>query len=92
MKAEYITVIEASKEVVWLCKFLSALDIIPGMDKPLYCDNTMAISNKDSRHHMRCKHIDRKYQIIRDFVESWDVVIKVASVDNLVDPFIKTGY
>ena len=29
------------------------------------------------------KYIDGKYQVIKDFVESWDVVIEIASVDDL---------
>ena len=85
---------ETSKEVVWLWKFLSGLEVIPGMDRPitLYCDNTTAIANtKDSRHQKRSKHIDRKYHIIRGFVESGDVaVVKIASEDNLANSFTKT--
>ena len=85
---------EASKEVVWLQKFLSGLKVIPSMDRPitLYCDNTAAIADtKDSRHHKRSKHIDRNYYITRGFVESGDVaVVKIASEDNLADPFTKT--
>ena len=85
---------EASKEVLWLRKFRSDLEVIPSMDRliTLYCDNTVAIANtKDLRHHKRSKHIDRKYHIIRGFVESGDVtVVKIASEDNLTDPFTKT--
>ena len=57
----------------------------------LYCDNTVVIANtKDSRHQKRSKHIDRKYHIIRGFVESGDVaIVKIASVDNLAYPFTK---
>ena len=64
---------EASKEVFWLHKFLSALEVIPGMNRliKLYFDNTPTIINtKDLRHHKRNKHPDRKYHIIRGFVES----------------------
>ncbi|KAL5559351.1 hypothetical protein UlMin_035562 [Ulmus minor] len=56
MEAEYVAASEASKEVVWLRKFLSGLEVIPSMDRPitLYYDNTAAIANtKDSRHHKR---------------------------------------
>ena len=64
------------------------------MDRPitLYCDNTAVIANtKDSRHHKRSKHIDRKYHIIRGFVESGNVaVVKIASDDNLANPLTKT--
>ena len=94
MKTEYVTASKASKEVVWLRKFLSDLKVILGMNRPItfYCDNTSAIANtKDSRHHKRSKHIDRKYHIIRSFVESGDVaVVKIASEDNQADPFTKT--
>ena len=81
--------IETSKEAVWLHKFLSALEVIPGMDMPitLYCDTKIAISNiKDSRCHVMSKHIDRRYHIIGGFVEISDVVIKVTWVDNLINP------
>ena len=85
---------EASKETVWLRKFLSTRVVIPGMGRAiiLYYDNTEAIANnKDSRHHKRSKHIDRKYHIIRGFVESGDVtVVKITSEDNLANPFINT--
>ena len=75
-------------------RFLSDLEVIPSMDKAmmLYCDNSTAVANtKDPRHHKRSKHIDRKYHIIRGFVESRNVMVcKIASKDNLADPFTKT--
>ena len=61
-------------------------------DMVLYYDNSAAVANtKDPRHHKRSKHIDRKYHIIRGFVESGYVTVcKIASEDNLADPFTKT--
>ena len=94
MEAEYVAAAEASKEAVWLRKFLGDLEVIPGIDKPitLYCDNSAAIANtKESRHHKRTKHIDRKYHMIREYVEQKLIdVCKVASEDNVADPFTKT--
>ena len=94
MEAEYVAASEASKEAVWLRRFLSDLEVVPGMDKAmvLYCDNSAAVANtKDPRHHKRSKHIDRKYHIIRGFVESGNVTVcKIASEDNLADLFTKT--
>ena len=64
------------------------------MDKAmvLYCDNSAAVaSTKDPKHHKRSKHIDRKYHIIRGFVESGNVMVcKITSEDNLADLFTKT--
>ena len=36
------------------------------------------------------KYIDEKYQVIKGFVKSWDIVIEIMSVDNLADRSIET--
>lgn len=45
MEAEYVAACEASMEAVQLRKFLTDLEVVPHMDKPidLYCDNNGAI-------------------------------------------------
>ncbi|GKC00483.1 retrotransposon protein, putative, ty1-copia subclass, partial [Tanacetum coccineum] len=44
--AEYIVAFDASKEAVWIRKFISGLGIIPIIEEPIsmYCDNTGAIA------------------------------------------------
>ena len=63
------------------------------MDKhvTLYCDNSVAVANsKEPRSHKRGKHIERKYHLIREIVNSEDVVVKkIPTLDNLADPFTK---
>ncbi|GJW64055.1 hypothetical protein Tco_0115939 [Tanacetum coccineum] len=41
-KAEYMAASEASKEVVWIMKFIYGLSVVPTNEEPmkLYCDNT----------------------------------------------------
>ena len=94
MEAEYVAASETAKEEVWLCKFLSDLEVVPNMDKPLtlFCDNSGAVANsKEPRSHKRSKHTHRKYHVIRDFVKKQEVlVMKIASENNLADPFTKT--
>ena len=94
MEAEYIAACEAAQEAVWLKKFITDLEVVPNMDKPivLYCDNSGAVENsKELRSHKRGKHIERKYHLIREIVHRGDMaVMKIASQDNLVDPFTKT--
>src|SRR5215813_11382089 len=94
MEAEYVAACEAAKEAVWLRKFLGDLEVVPDMDKPLtlYCDNSGAVANsKEPRSHKRRKHIERKYHLIREIVQRGDVsVTKIASAENLADPFTKT--
>ena len=46
MEAEYIAACEVAKEAVWLKKFITDLEVVPNMDKPivLYCDNSGAVT------------------------------------------------
>ena len=94
MEAEYIAASKAAKEAVWLKNFLSDLEVVPNMDKPitLYCDNSGAVANsREPRSHKRGKHIERKYHLIREIVNRGDVTVtKIPTLDNLADPFTKT--
>ena len=94
MEAEYVAASEAAKEAVCLRNFLLDLDVVPSLPKSitLYCDNSGAVANsKEPRAHKTGKHIERKYHLIRDFVKKEKVaVIKIASADNLADPFTKS--
>ena len=94
MEVEYISAYEAAKESVWLRKFYTDLEVVPNMEKPLvlYCDNSGAMENsKELRSHKRGKHIERKYNLIREIVHRGDVaVMKISSEQNLADPFTKT--
>ncbi|GJZ40700.1 hypothetical protein Tco_0587586 [Tanacetum coccineum] len=42
---EYIAAFDASKEAVWIRKFISGLGVVPTIEEPInmYCDNTRAI-------------------------------------------------
>ncbi|GJZ03337.1 zinc finger, CCHC-type containing protein [Tanacetum coccineum] len=44
--AEYIATFDASKEAVWIRKFISGLNVVPIIVEPItmYCDNTRAIA------------------------------------------------
>ena len=94
MEAKYVAASEAIKEAVWLRNFLRDLEVIPNLEKSMvvYCDNSDAVSNsKEPRSHQRGKHIERKFDLIREIVECGDVTVcKIKSEDNLADPFTKT--
>ncbi|KAA0051845.1 gag/pol protein [Cucumis melo var. makuwa] len=93
MEAEYVAACEAAKEAVWLRKFLIDLEVVPNMSKPItfYCDNSGAVANsRDPRSHKRGKHIERKYNLIREIVHRGDVIVtQIASTHNVADPFTK---
>ena len=93
MEAKYIAACEAVKELVWLKKFCSDLEIVPRMNEAitLYCDKRGAVANsKEPRSHTRGKHIKRKYHLIREIVHRGDVNVMIASENDLADPFTKT--
>ena len=71
MEAEYAAPCEATKEAVWLKKFLYDLGVMRMEQVPitLFCDNSGAVAqSKDPRNHKKGKHIERKYHIILDIV------------------------
>nr|GEW40534.1 zinc finger, CCHC-type [Tanacetum cinerariifolium] len=45
-EAEYIVAFDASKEAVWVRKYISGLGVVPTIEEPIsmYCDNTGAIA------------------------------------------------
>ena len=93
IEAEYVVACEAVKEAVWLKKFLMELEVVPALLCPLtlYCNNSVAvIQSKEPRNHGKGKHVERKYHLIWDIVQRGDVTVtKIATVDNLADPFTK---
>ena len=67
MEVEYVATCEVAKEDVWLRKFLTILEVVPNMSKPitLYCDNSEAVANSRVPKSLKCgKHIEHKYHLI----------------------------
>lgn len=94
MEAEYVAASEVAKEAVWLKNFLMDLGVVLSVQSAitLYCDNSGAVVNsKEPRSHKRGKHIERKYHLIREIVQRGEVIVtKIASENNLADPFTKS--
>ena len=85
-KAGFITATEASKELLWLKKFVSEL----GFDQDkyvLFCDNQSAIHlSKNASFHLRSKHIDVHYHWIQNVLDSKQMQVKkVHTNDNGAD-------
>jgi hypothetical protein len=92
-EAEYIVASEASKEAVWIRKFVSELGVVPSESSPvdLCCDNSGTIAQaKEPRSHQKSKHILQRYHLIREIIEKGDVKIcKVHMDSNVADPLMK---
>ncbi|GKA59656.1 hypothetical protein Tco_0758969, partial [Tanacetum coccineum] len=90
--AEYIAAFDASKEAVWIRKFIYGLGVVPTIEEPInmYCDNTGAIAIvKDHGVTKGARHFRAKVHYFRETIEMGDVKIeKINTDDNLADPFI----
>ncbi|KAK8708165.1 hypothetical protein V6N13_059210 [Hibiscus sabdariffa] len=67
-KAEYVSASEATKEIVWIKKFISELGVVPSISDAvgLYCDNNGAIAQaKEPRSHHGPKHNFKFFYLIR---------------------------
>ena len=77
-EVEYITASEAAKEGVWMKEFITDLGVIPNASGPmtLLCDNTGAIAlAKEPRFHKKIRHIKRRFNSIRDYIQEGDIDI-----------------
>ena len=69
-EAEYVTACSASCEAVWLWKLLSDLFDLQLDDTCIHCDNQSCVKLLENPVlHDKWKHIEIKYQCIRDMVQ-----------------------
>jgi hypothetical protein len=89
-EAEYVA---ASKELAWLSKFLMELGVVPDKVIPimLFFDNSGALANSKEPRYTKClRHVERKFHLVREIEARGDIVVtKIASSQNLADPFTK---
>ncbi|GJT42439.1 retrotransposon protein, putative, ty1-copia subclass [Tanacetum coccineum] len=93
VEAEYIAAYDASKEAVWVRKFIYRLGIVPTIEEPInmYCDNTRAITiANESGITKGSRHFRAKVHYLREVIEFGDIKLeKVHTDDNLADLFTK---
>ncbi|GKE58512.1 hypothetical protein Tco_1497697 [Tanacetum coccineum] len=84
---------DASKEAVWVRKFISGLGVVPIIEEPIkmYCDNTGAFTiANESGITKGSRHYRAKVHYLREVIEFGATKLeKVHTDDNLNDPFTK---
>nr|GEX39265.1 retrotransposon protein, putative, Ty1-copia subclass [Tanacetum cinerariifolium] len=92
-EAEYIAAFDASKEAVWVRKFISGLGVVPAIEEPIsmYCDNTGAITIANEFGITKgARHFRTNVHNLREVIEYGDIKLeKVHTYDNLAGPFTK---
>lgn len=75
---EYVAAPKALKEVVWIRDFIIELGFLPVVDAliPLQFDIEGAVSqSKELKKPSKMKHVNRKYHIIRKFIQKKQIVV-----------------
>ncbi len=90
--AEYISLHDASHELIFLHQLLEGLDMPLSDAMPLYCDNDTARQlTEDQRWHSKVQHFHIKYHSTRDLVDSGKLhILRVRSSDNTADIMTKS--
>ena len=84
-EAEYMVVVEASKEALWLRGLVETFSIIQNSVR-VHCDSQSAIHlAKDHKYHKRTKHIDVRYHKIRQWVVD-DRVVDLVKINTKKNP------
>ena len=78
MEYEFLACAHAVQEIVWLKRFFEHFSIAKDSTGPLilYSDSQVAITyTKDPKYHSKTKHIDIKYNFVRDVVTSEEITL-----------------
>ena len=93
MEAKFIACYEASNHGIWLWNFITQLRIVDGIEKPLRinCDNkTAELYSKNNQSSSKSKHIDIKFLVVKERVQSLQVSIEHINTNSMItDPLIK---
>jgi hypothetical protein len=94
MEAEYIAAPEAAKEGMWLREFLASLKVVESASQPItiFCDNMATIKvSKDPKFHSKSKHIEGRYNYIRDVINRLKSIrlVYLPSTSMVADPLTK---
>jgi hypothetical protein len=90
-EAEYIAANEAAREAMHLRSLLREFGEIQDEPTTIYEDSTGCISMSfNAVHHARTKHMDVRYQYVRERVQEGDLVLKhVRTDDQIADVLTK---
>ena len=93
MEAEYVACYEATCHAIWFINFISALEVVHSIFRPLksFCDNSAAISfSLNTRSTYLFEHIDVKFFFVKEKIaESLISVEHTPTTSMLADPLTK---
>ena len=94
MVVKFIACYEASNHGIWLQNFVTGLQIVDGIDRPLkiFCDNKSAmLYSNNNRSSTKSKHIDIKFLVVKVRVQSGQVSIEHIGSHSMVVNLLTKG-
>src|SRR5208282_5005866 len=84
-EAEYIALVQAAKESIWIQGFLKELGYTVANSNLIYGDNqgSIALAN-NPEYHARTKHIDIQYHFIRECVQNNKIALTYCPTADMV--------
>jgi len=93
MEVEFVPLSVAVQEVIWLKRFLNHLGVVNDLSNSVIvnCDSQATIAfTRDPKYHSKTKHIDTRYDFVRDIIAQKDVCLEYISTHKMIaDPFTK---
>ena len=90
-EAEYMAIIEAFKEAIWLQGLFGELSDNVKIITVNYDSQSAIYLTKDQMFHDKSKHIDVRYHFVRDIIAHGEIIVsKVSTHDNPADMLTKT--
>ena len=93
MAAEFIVYFEASNQAIWLRNFVTGLQIVDGIERPLklFCDNNSAVMySNNNRSSTKSKFIDIEFLVVKERIQEGQVSIEHIGTNSMIaDPLTK---
>ena len=87
MEVELVACFKATIHALWLRKFISRLEVVDTIAKPLkiYCDNsTIVFFSKNNKYLRGAKHMELKYFVVKEEVQKQRVFIEHIRIDLII--------
>ena len=94
METKYVVCYETTSHQIWLQNFISALEVVHSISKPLklFCDNSAAVSfSRNIRSTSRSKHIDVKFFFVKEKVAEFLISIEYTPMTSMLADSLTKG-
>jgi len=94
MAEKFVACYEASNHGIWLRNFVTGLQIVEGIERPLklYCDNkSIVLYSNNNRSLTKSKHIDIKFLVVKERVHSGQIFIEHLGTNSMIADSLTKG-